>query len=334
MPVTFGSDKRGCFAQWGNKKKYYYKCGSKEARERAKNKAEEQARAIYSTVYKDNRQDAQPGNERGKAIKEQLEVIGIDKPKGRQQPYRQPMRLERDYWSRIRRALMMPLGKQIRDNIYPQLSRFKDVYERGKMDNYSDDITELMNNLQVKFAQEVETKQEQLAAQQMSIINAEHMSQTATINKALLTINPITDEPWLDAAASSFVRENVNYIKKDLAEHYTDIEGIIRRGLESGESVKSMQGKIAKRYRTTKSRAKLIARDQTNKFFGQLTRERATDLGITHFIWVTAGDQRVRDSHRDLNGRRFSWKTGADGLFPGMDIQCRCVARNDYSVFF
>lgn len=277
-----------------------------------------------------------PGNERGKAIKEQLEVIGVKKPKGRPRPYRQPIRFERDYWSRIRRSLMMPLGNQIRDKVYPQISRLKDIYERetGKKDNYSDEVTELINNLQVEFVEESEQTAGKLAMQQAVSVNSNHVVQTRLINKSLLNISPETSEQWLAPVIDSFVRENVNYIKKDLDEHYTDIEGIIRRGLESGESVKSMQGKIAKRYNTTKNRSKLIARDQTNKFFGQLTRERSTDLGITHFIWVTAGDSRVRDLHESLNGRRFSWKNGADGLFPGMDIQCRCVAKNDYSVFF
>lgn len=48
MPTRTGKDKKGCFAQWGNQKKYYYKCGDKKARERAKRKANEQGRAIKS----------------------------------------------------------------------------------------------------------------------------------------------------------------------------------------------------------------------------------------------------------------------------------------------
>jgi len=30
MPVRTGKDRKGCFAQYGNQKKYYYKCGDKK----------------------------------------------------------------------------------------------------------------------------------------------------------------------------------------------------------------------------------------------------------------------------------------------------------------
>lgn len=53
MPVTTNRDSKGCFSRWGTSgKKYYYKCGDSVARERAKKKAEKQARAIYSSDYR------------------------------------------------------------------------------------------------------------------------------------------------------------------------------------------------------------------------------------------------------------------------------------------
>ena len=52
MPVNTGKDQKGCFARYGKQKKYYYKCGNKKARERAKKKANEQGRAIRQSGYK------------------------------------------------------------------------------------------------------------------------------------------------------------------------------------------------------------------------------------------------------------------------------------------
>lgn len=52
-PIRHGKDSKGCFAQWGNSgKKYYYKCGDKDARDRADSKAQGQARAAYASGYK------------------------------------------------------------------------------------------------------------------------------------------------------------------------------------------------------------------------------------------------------------------------------------------
>ena len=47
MPTATGKDSKGCFARWGTHgAKYYYACGNKDARERAKAKADRQGRAV------------------------------------------------------------------------------------------------------------------------------------------------------------------------------------------------------------------------------------------------------------------------------------------------
>jgi hypothetical protein len=52
MPTQTGQDTQGCYARWGNHgKKYYYKCGDKAARERAKDKADAQGRAAHAHGY-------------------------------------------------------------------------------------------------------------------------------------------------------------------------------------------------------------------------------------------------------------------------------------------
>ena len=70
-----------------------------------------------------------------------------------------------------------------------------------------------------------------------------------------------------------------------------------------------------------------ITRDQTSKLIGQLNEERQTNIGITHYVWRTSEDERVRPTHRRNNGVQFAWnsppiRTG----HPGNDIQCRCTA--------
>jgi len=46
MPVKEGKDSQGCYYQWGNQRKYYYKCGDAKAAQRARVKAERQGRVI------------------------------------------------------------------------------------------------------------------------------------------------------------------------------------------------------------------------------------------------------------------------------------------------
>jgi len=52
MPTRAGKDSKGCFQQWGSQTKYYYKCGDKKARERARKKANSQGHAAHASGYK------------------------------------------------------------------------------------------------------------------------------------------------------------------------------------------------------------------------------------------------------------------------------------------
>ncbi len=84
---------------------------------------------------------------------------------------------------------------------------------------------------------------------------------------------------------------------------------------------------MSERTDVSDSRAKLIARDQVAKLNGQLTRERQEEIGVSGYIWRTVGDERVRDSHDEVDGQFFSWDSPpseTDGNHPGEDFQCRC----------
>lgn len=74
--------------------------------------------------------------------------------------------------------------------------------------------------------------------------------------------------------------------------------------------------------------AALVARDQVSKLNGGLNRARQTAAGVTHFVWETRKDSRVREAHRALQGKVFAWDEGAPGVgIPGEPIQCRCWGR-------
>ena len=147
--------------------------------------------------------------------------------------------------------------------------------------------------------------------------------------KAGLGIDVMTLEPWLPARIAGFTAENVSLIKSIPQEFFRQVEREVINGIRAGRRHERLAESIRERFSVSESRARLIARDQVNKFNGELNGARQKDLGVEHFVWRTVGDNRVREQHEPLNGKRFSWKSGADGLFPGQDIQCRCTAEPD-----
>lgn len=89
--------------------------------------------------------------------------------------------------------------------------------------------------------------------------------------------------------------------------------------------------------RHTESRIKLIARTETAKASTALTRARSEELDLPFFIWRTSADQRVRPSHRTMNGIVVGWsdppspealigeKSSLGHYAPGNCPNCRCT---------
>lgn len=123
-------------------------------------------------------------------------------------------------------------------------------------------------------------------------------------------------------------RENVSLIKSIPEEYFKKVEQIVFSNTVTGATASSMIEQIRNVGKVTDSRAKLIARDQTSKLNSALSQARAKSAGIEEYVWRTAGDDRVRDSHSSKNGKVFRYDDPPkDTGHPGHDIQCRCVAQ-------
>jgi SPP1 gp7 family putative phage head morphogenesis protein len=78
----------------------------------------------------------------------------------------------------------------------------------------------------------------------------------------------------------------------------------------------------------SRSRAKLVARDQVSKINGTLSEQRHKAAGAEKYEWSTSSDERVRPEHAALDGQQFAYDDpdgGDGGLKPGQAVSCRCV---------
>ena len=87
----------------------------------------------------------------------------------------------------------------------------------------------------------------------------------------------------------------------------------------------SLEDALMQRLGVSQSRAQLIARDQTGKYFGALTEARHRAAGATKYIWRTAGDERVRPEHAARDGKIYSYDNPPIDGHPGIAIRCRCT---------
>ena len=124
------------------------------------------------------------------------------------------------------------------------------------------------------------------------------------------------------------------WVKKWSQDEIKQMRGIVQTNAEEGFRFDTLIDKIQDRYSVSKSKAKFLARQETGLFMSEYRQQKFERAGIKRYVWVTAGDNRVRPDHKILDGRVWEYDnppvvdtaTGRRDN-PGKDFQCRCVDR-------
>jgi SPP1 gp7 family putative phage head morphogenesis protein len=151
----------------------------------------------------------------------------------------------------------------------------------------------------------------------------------------LATLSIIRGQEEIEAAFQAAVRANVELITSVPDDFFDHMEELLFEHVATAERWESLAVKIregiAQANNFSDYRVELIARDQSSKMASAFNRARSQAVGIDAYIWQTAGDERVRETHAANDGQIFTFEEGApidDGAMgnPGDDINCRCVA--------
>jgi SPP1 gp7 family putative phage head morphogenesis protein len=125
--------------------------------------------------------------------------------------------------------------------------------------------------------------------------------------------------------------DNIDLIKSIPVQLHENLKVKLKEFYENPKG-KSLVKILEKEFNSSRSKAKLIARDQTAKINHGLSRQRAEANGSKSYTWRTSGDERVRSKHKKLNGKVFKWKKGSPCCgHPSDDVNCRCLALAVYN---
>lgn len=139
-------------------------------------------------------------------------------------------------------------------------------------------------------------------------------------------VDILRGEPRLPELLSAWENENLALIKSLPAQAVERLRSRMTTGLTFGTSLRDLRNMVIEQTGASEKRAHLIARDQIGKLNGQLAQYRQSNAGVTSYIWRSMQDERVRTTHRQFDGRTYSWKKGSPEGHPGQPIFCRCVA--------
>lgn len=227
--------------------------------------------------------------------------------------------------------LTRKLRNDVNTNIIPLLRELQPEYvnDASFKDAYARTLEEAFNRLRRTYS---DINQNAQIVANSFVTNSNQVNKQrfySAMNEAAgVNLQSIVQNEDLEDILVATTRENVSLIRSIPEEYFKKIESIVFTGTTQGSAAGSMIQQIQKTGKTTTNRAKLIARDQSSKLNSALTQQRSQNLGVEEYIWRTAGDERVRDSHRSKNGKVFRWDDPPkDTGHPGQDIQCRCVAQ-------
>lgn len=160
-------------------------------------------------------------------------------------------------------------------------------------------------------------------------VNEAHAKRWASLVNSAVGINPW---PYIDLneagpGIAQFMQRMTSLISDVNEKTRAEVSEVLWDGLVNKRRPREVGKLLAEKMNTSRKRANFIASDQSNKFNAYLTELRQEEAGIDEFVWETAKDGRVRDSHRALQGRVFKWKEPPSVGLPGTPIRCRCTGR-------
>lgn len=222
--------------------------------------------------------------------------------------------------------LVLSLVKNVKSDILPTLIRLQPEYVN---DAYATTLEQAFNNLRTRYIN-INTNARIIST---SFVDGTNQVNKQRFYKAIeqsvgVDLQNIIQNEDLEDILVATTRENVSLIRSIPEEYFKNLESIVFTGTTQGSKAGSMIKQIQKLNKSTQKRAKLIARDQTSKLNSSLNQQRQQNLGVEEYVWRTAEDGKVRDSHASKNGKTFRWDSPPkDTGHPGNDIQCRCVAQ-------
>lgn len=147
-----------------------------------------------------------------------------------------------------------------------------------------------------------------------------------------LGVGPVLDERTAERLRRDYTESQKLNIKNWTPDQITRLREMVER-YQTSAADDSLINIIMREWGVTANKASFLARQETSLFFSKFSMNRASSAGVRRYKWSTSHDERVRVSHRLLNGTVHSVddppvvdpRTGRRA-HPGEDFNCRCAA--------
>lgn len=283
-----------------------------------------------------------------------------------------PWAHERKYKSFLKREFVKPLKDFTINGLTNKITRwrnevndsvvFKEQFTYIRKDNFIDELNQFLNELKQEangvLGDDEDIEKTILFVSLLGIaeeIFSFNNKQWGKQTEQVLGFAYETDDTFWEETRRQWANENYGHLQGYSEEYRRRIREVVNRGVRQNLTTKQIMEEIKGVNDWLDNKAELLARDQTGKLNGIITKRRMQEVGINAYIWITANDERVRPKHKAMNGKIMSWddnnvyttkedieysKDGniinmnwkprtsemEQGMIPGEAIQCRCSA--------
>ena len=151
-------------------------------------------------------------------------------------------------------------------------------------------------------------------------------------NKTGIDLEKVIATDGLDEFTNASIKQSVSQLTNVRDEVVASTKQNVFRLMQQGASMSELYKQVQITTQKNLKRGDLNARNELKNFNSELARRRALNAGITRGIWQTSEDERVRECHKERNGKEYDLSKGlyssCDGktLQPGTsEVNCRCI---------
>lgn len=239
-----------------------------------------------------------------------------------------PGAAERRY-RRYVEAIAVRLAEMVRERLFPRLPRIaaeaaalRPTADGVRLDAWADELEAILEDIRQQIDAEFDEPETfaRGVARDVSDWNGDQLQKTI---RAAFNTEVAIPEPWIRDTFESFVVEQAKLIRSVPEQFISDVSGILQRGFRAGTPHEQLARDVRGRFDIPKHRAATLARTSVAQLNSTLTKLRNQEMGVTHYVWRTALDDRVRPSHMAKEGERYAWNDPPkDTGHPGMDFNC------------
>ena len=229
-------------------------------------------------------------------------------------------------YNQILQRLVNAVKKDIDEQLVPAI--LPSGYTK---DEWGADIQVIVDRLLAKWTS---TGFKKLAQRMASGFVRTTLSAIDREQKRSFGIDVLQNSPEIVANLQAAAIQNANLITSIPEQYLKNVSNSVFTNMRAGLLPREVAKQIEDEYGVTQRRARFIARDQTAKVNGELTKQRQIDAGYEYFQWMTSHDERVRHRHAEIARADVGYGPGiylwsdlptndeGQPIQPGSDYQC------------